>query len=281
MRRRIVGWYGLFVTFVEVVGSEALTMTKVQAGLARAVALLCIGLVAGGCTVVTGGKAQIPPRFIPRSVAGLTIAQVLVGDSTLSRILNQPFIIDARIPPRFGGPETLQGFGSDSPTACLGVAEMLHQSVYQSSKVNDVAVEAWRHAARSTELTGVKEGVVRLATPADASALFSRFSQQWQQCDGQELLLPDPVLRLKARISNVQVAQAVLAGTVSVAFASPGSVAASVPAGRAIGVRDNCLVEVEVDYFNASTASVQELSTIKATSVRIAQIMMNKVSELN
>jgi PknH-like extracellular domain len=276
MRRRIVGRYALLVTFVEVVGSEALTVTKVRAGLARAVALLSIGLVAGGCTLVTGGKAQIPPRFIPRSVTGPTIAHVLVGDNTLSRILNQPFTIDARIPPRFGGPETLQGFGSDSPGACLGVAEMLHQSVYQSGKVNDVAVEAWRHAARSTELTGVKEGVVSLATPADANALFSRFSQQWQRCDGQELPLPDPVLRLTARISSVQVAPHVLAATLSITFAG-----ASIPAGRAVGVRDNCLVEVEVDYFNASTASVQELSTIKATSVRIAQIMMNKVSKLN
>jgi PknH-like protein len=157
---------------------------------------------------------------------------------------------------------------------------MLHQSVYQSSKVNHVAVEAWRHAARSTELTGVKEGVVSLASRADANALFSRFSQQWQRCDGQELLLPDPVLRLKASISNVQVAPSVLAGTVLVAFASPGSVAASVPAGRAIGVRDNCLVEVEVDYFNASTPSPNESGAIKATAVGIAKIMMDNVSLL-
>jgi hypothetical protein len=256
-------------------------MTGVRAGLAQAVALLSIGLVVAGCTVLTGGKAQIAPRFIPRSVTGLTITQVLLGDSMLSRILNQPFTIDPRIPPRFGGPETLQDFGSDSPTECLGVAEMLHQSVYQSSKVNHVAVEAWRHAARSTELTGVKEGVVSLASPADANALFSRFSQQWQRCDGQELLLPDPVLRLKAKISSIEVAPSVLAGTVSVGFAAPGSHDASVPAGRALGVRDNCLVEVEVDYFNASPPSPQESGAIEATAVGIAKIMMDKVSELS
>jgi PknH-like extracellular domain len=155
------------------------------------------------------------------------------------------------------------------------------KSVYQSSKVNDVAVEAWRHAAKYAELTGVREGVVSLATPAGAKALFSRFSQQWQRCDGQELVLPDPVLRLKARISNVQVAPAVLAATVSIAFASPGSDAVSIPAGRAIGVRDNCLVEVEVDFFNASTPSLQEPGIIRATSVRIAQIMTDNVSELS
>jgi hypothetical protein len=153
---------------------------------------------------------------------------------------------------------------------------MLHQSVYQSSKVNDVALETWRHATRSTELTSVKEGVVSFPTVADADALFSRFSQQWPKCDGQELLLPDPVLRLKARISNVEVAPVVLAATVSITFAG-----ASIPAGRAIGVRDNCLVEVEVDFFNASTRSLDESGTVEATAVRIATIMMDNVSELS
>jgi hypothetical protein len=251
-------------------------MTKGRAGLARAVALLGIGLVAAGCTVVTGGKAQIPSRLVSRSVTGPTIRQVLLGNRALSEILHQPFTIDPRLPPRFGGPETLQGLGSDSPTRCLGAAEMLHQSVYQSSKVNDVALETWRHATRSTELTSVKEGVVSFPTVADADALFSRFSQQWPKCDGQELLLPDPVLRLKARISNVEVAPVVLAATVSITFAG-----ASIPAGRAIGVRDNCLVEVEVDYFNASTRSLDESGTVEATAVRIATIMMDNVSELS
>jgi hypothetical protein len=46
-------------------------------------------------------------------------------------------------------------------------------------------------------------------------------------------------------------------------------------------VRDNCLVEVEVDYFNASTPSLQEAGAMKATSVGLAQVMMDKVSELS
>ena len=194
-------------------------MTVVRASLARAAALLGIGLLATACTVVTGGKAQAPPGLASRSLTGKTIRQELLSDETLTRILQQPFIIDRRLPPRFGGPEALQDLGSVSPVDCLGVAEMLHQSVYEFSKVSDVAVENWRHAFTSANLTGVKEGVVSLPTAADANALFSRFAQQWQQCDGQTLLLPDPVLRLKATITNVQVAPSVLAGTVAIAFA--------------------------------------------------------------
>ncbi len=199
-------------------------MTVVRGGLARAVAVLGIGLLAAACTVVTGGKAQAPPSLEPRSLTGEAITQVLVGDKMLSRILNQPFVIDSRLPPRFGGPEALQDLGSSSPADCLGVAEMLHQSVYGASKVNDVAVEAWRHAARPAQLTSIKEGVVSLATAADANALFSRFAQQWQSCDGHTVLLPDAVFRLKAEITNVQVAPSVLAGTVSIAFDSPGRI---------------------------------------------------------
>jgi hypothetical protein len=256
-------------------------MTVVRGGLVRAVAVLGIGLLATACTTVTGGKAQAPPSSGSRSLTGQTIRRVLLGDETLSRILNQPFIIDHRLPPRFGGPEALQDLGSVSPVDCLGVAEMLHQSVYDSGKVNDVAVENWRHTFTSAKLTGVKEGVVSLPTAADANALFSRFAQQWQRCDGQTLLLPDPVLRLKATITNVQVAPSVLAGTVSIAFARSSTDTVPILAGRAIGVRGNCLVEVEVDFFGASSRSLQGSSVPNATAFDIAQAIMGKVSALS
>jgi hypothetical protein len=120
-----------------------------------------------------------------------------------------------------------------------------------------------------------------LPTAADADELFSRFSQQWQKCDGQALLLPDSVFRLRAKITNVQVAPSVLAGTVWIAFDSPGSDTVSMPARRAIGVRGNCLVEVEVDFFNESSRSPQGSAVTSATAEDIAQIMMDRVSALS
>ena len=255
-------------------------MTMVRVGLARAVALLGIGLLAVGCTVVTGGKAQAPPRSGPRSVTGQTIRDVLLDNSMLGRILDQPFIIDRRLPPRYGGPEALENFGVASSADCLGVAEMLHHSVYQPGKVNDVAFETWRHADRTSKLTAIKEGVVSLPTAADANALFAKFAQQWPKCNGQALLLPDPVFRLRAKISDVKVAPAILAGTVAVVFDSSRSEAPAIPAGRAIGVRANCLVEVEVDFFNTSNQSLQGSGLSNATATNIAQVMMDRVSAL-
>jgi hypothetical protein len=255
-------------------------MAVVRVALARAVALLSTGLLATACTVVSGGKAQAPPNLVPQSVTGQTIRQVLLGDQALSRILQQPFTIDLRLPPRFGGPEALRGLGSASAADCLGVAEMLRESVYPSSKVNDVAVENWRHADLPAKVTGVKEGVASFPTAADANAVFSTFADQWQRCEGQAVVLPDPVIRLKARITNIQATPSVVAGTVSIAFASARPDEGGVLEARAIGVRGNCLVEVEVDYFNAPPRSPGSGVT-NAAAVEIAHAMMDKVSALS
>jgi hypothetical protein len=256
-------------------------MTTVRAGLARAVALLSIGLLAAGCTVVVGGKAQSAPSLTPRSITGQTIKHVLLGDSALSRILKQSLNIDPHFPPRFGGPEALQKDGSASSADCLGVAVMLQQSVYQSTNVKDVAVETWRHAAMSVKVIRVKEGVVSLPTAADANALFAKFSQQWQKCDRTTLPLPDSVFRLKAKVTNVHVATSVLAATVSIGWALPSSDPAAIPQGRAIGVQDNCLVEVEVDFFGTLNPSHQASGDINTSAVDIAHAMMDKVSALS
>ena len=242
---------------------------------------LAVVLLVAGCSGVVNGAARPAPNLTARSLTGPTIKQVLLGDSALSRILNQSFRIDPRFPPRFGGPETLQDDGSASPVDCLGVASMLQQVVYRSGKVTHVAVETWRQAAMSMEVTNVKEGVVSLPTPADADALFAEFSRQWRKCDGTTALLPESVFRLKAKTTNVQIADSVVAATVSIGWGSPSSDEASIPSGRAVGVRGNCLVEVEVDFFNTSNASHQGTADINTGPADIAHAMMDKISALS
>ena len=254
----------------------------------RAVALLSIGLLASACTVVVGGQAQPAPSATPRSLSGQTIRHVLLGDSALSQILKQPLHIDPRFPPRFGGPEALQKDGStDGSTSsvdCQSVAVMLQQSAYQSNNVEHVAVETWRHATMSVKVIRVKEGVVSLPSAADADALFAKFSRQWQKCDGATLPLPGNVFRLSAKVANVQIATSVLAATISVGWTLPSSESDAIPEGRAIGVRGNCLFEVEVDFFNASRPPSRGLGEVDAdvdgTAVDIAQRILDKVSAL-
>ncbi|QZA16180.1 sensor domain-containing protein [Mycobacterium malmoense] len=245
------------------------------------VPLLAAVTLAAGCAVAVGGTARPTADSTPRPLTGQTIKRVLLGEGVLSRILKQSFEVDHRFPPRFGGPDQLQNDGPALPVDCLGVAEMLQQSVYQSANVSQVAVETWRHVARSVEVTGVREGVVSLPTAADAKALFAEFSRQWQKCDGTTLPLPGSVFRLEAKATNIQAAASVLGATVSMRFTVSGSDSPSIPAGRAIGVRDNCLVEVEVDFFNTSNPSPQRSGDINSSAIDIAHAMMDEVSALS
>jgi hypothetical protein len=247
----------------------------------RFVALPAIVMLAAGCGggVGVGGTAQLAANSTPRPLTVQTINRVLLGGKALSRILKQPLNVDARFPPRFGGAETLRDDGWDSPAGCLGVASMLQQNVYQSSDVKGVAAKAFRHAAMS-EVTSVKEGVVSLPAAADANALFAKFSRQWRKCDGTTLSLPGNLFRLDGRITNVQAATSVLAATVWIGWKSSGSNSASIPAGRAIAVRDNCLVEVEVDFFDRSIQSHHGPGDFDATAIDVARAMLDKVGAL-
>jgi hypothetical protein len=245
----------------------------------RFVVLPAIVMLAAGCGGGVGGTAQSTASSTPRPLTGQTINRVLLGGRALSRILKQPLNIDSRFPPRFGGAETLLDDGWDSSAGCLGVASMLQQNVYQSSNVKGVAAEAFRHAARS-EVTSVKEGVVSLPAVADARALFAKFSRQWKKCDGATLSLPGSLFGLDARITNVQAATSVLAATVWIGWKSSGSNSESIPAGRAIAVRGNCLVEVEVDFFDAGIQSARGSGDFDATAIEVAGAMMDKVGAL-
>src|ERR1700756_1994110 len=245
------------------------------------VALVAVVMSLAGCAVTVDGTARPGARFTARALSGSTIKQVLLGPSALSRILNQPFRIDPHLPPRFGGPEALRDDGWDSPGDCLGVAAVLQQDVYQSSNVTHAAVETWRHVARSTEGVSVTEGVVSLPTAGDARALFAKFSEQWQSCEGATVPLSGSVFRLEARTSNIQVADSIVAATVSKGFVSHSSDPAAVPAGRAIGVRGNCLVEVEVEFYSTSDPSHRGSGDVNTSAAEIARTMMDKVTALS
>jgi hypothetical protein len=248
---------------------------------ARAIAVLGVGLLAVGCTAVVDGKARPASNSGARPLTGQTVRQVLLDDTALSGLLRQPFRADPHFPRRFGGRDQMPDDIPASSADCLGVATMLQRVVYQSADVKHVAVESWLHAARSVKVISVREGVVSLPAAADARALFAEFSAQWRKCDGTALPLPSSTLRLTADITDVRDANSVLAATLSMRLMLPGVDPAAIPEGRAIGVRGNCLVEVEVDFFNTSNPSHQGTGDINTTPADIAHAMMDKISALS
>jgi hypothetical protein len=121
------------------------------------------------------------------------------------------------------------------------------KSAYQSADVKNIAGELGRHDGPSVKADDVDESVVSLPSAADADALFAKSSAQWTACDGKTLTVLSGTFVQNA-ITDVRVADSVVAATVSL---GPGvhSILASIPEARAIGVRGNCLVEVEVSFF--------------------------------
>jgi hypothetical protein len=248
--------------------------------LARAIAVLSVGLLAAGCTAAVDGKARPAPNLTMRPLTGQTVRQVPLDNTALSKLLRQPFRADPHFPQRFGGRDQLPDDAPASSADCLGVAMMLQRVVYQAAEVKHVAVESWLHAAKSVKVFSVREGVVSLPTATDAQALFAEFSQRWRQCDNTMLPLPGSTLRLTAKIADVRYADSVLAATLSMQLTLPGSNPAAVPEGRAVGVRGNCVVEVEVDFFNTLNPH-QGTGDINTTPADIAHAMMDKISALS
>ena len=180
----------------------------------------------------------------------------------------------------FGGSENLgDSYGAASPPDCVGVVYMTQKSAYQSADVKNIAGELWRHHGRSVKVDEVDESVVSLATTADADALFAKFAVQWTACDGKTLTVPSGTFVQNA-ITDVSVADSVVVATVSL---GPGahSILASIPEARAVGVRGNCLVEVEVTFFAVTYPSDQGSADINTSAIDIAHAMIDKIGALS
>ena len=238
---------------------------------------------ATGCSVTVAGVARPPASTTPRSLDGQALKRVLLGRSALSRIVKEPVELDPRFPPLFGGPEVLAGAAPGWSENCLGVAVMMHGGAYRSANVKGVALTTWRpNAGSAATVTRVQEGAISLRTAADADALFATFSRQWQECDGKTVPVSGGSLPLEVQVSHVQNAGPVVAATIAMRWTTPALFSPpSLPAARALGVRDNCLIEVEVDMFGAPGAAPGSQGDIDSSALDIAQVMRDKVNALS
>jgi hypothetical protein len=246
--------------------------------------VLVVAALAAGCGGVVQGTAKPAANLKPRPLAGETVRRVLLDGEALSRMLSQPFA--TRKPPEFGGPDTLfQKDESVTPAGCRGVTAMLQKSVYQSADVKAVASQSWWNNGEPAQVISVIEGVVSLPSAAQAEALFAQFSQQWKQCKGTTTTEQTGPISTTNAISDVRVADA--SNTVVAATNTATSVLPNMPAlqptpqARAIGVRLNCLVEVQVVFFGDRRPSDPGSANVDTSGIDIAHAMMDRVSALS
>lgn len=243
-----------------------------------AVWLTALALTAA-CTSAVDGHARPARNLKPRPLGDETVKQVLLDDGAVSRLLQQPLAADPESPPWFGGAEKLRHpFDDASPADCLGVAVLMEKNAYQTAKLTTVAGESWWHTGGLARVISVFEGVATLPSAADADALFATFAEQWKRCEGRTLTLPGDAMTFTDGITDVRVANSVAAATVSIQADFSGR---PMPDARAVGVRGNSLVEVEVTFYSTQNPTDQGSGDPRTSAVDIAHRMMDNVSSLS
>jgi hypothetical protein len=245
-----------------------------------AATLLAVAALAVGCGSVVGGTAKPAPNLKPRPLTGETVRQVPLDNGALTRMLSQPFV--TRQPPQAGGPDQLfQPPNPAAPNACRGITAMLQKSVYESAGVNGLMYESWWNNGDPAQVISVMEGVVSLPTAAQAEELFTKFANQWQQCNGMTTTEQSGPISTTNAISDIRVTNSVVAATNTATAVLPNMPPLlPTPQARAIGVRLNCLVEVEVVFFGDRRPSDPGSATVDTSAVDVAHAMMDKVSAL-
>ena len=123
------------------------------------------------------------------------------------------------------------------------------------------------------------EGVVALPSAEQAQALFAKFPSQWQQCKGKTMTEQTGPISTTTVIGDVRVADSVVAATNTATATLPNMPALQpTPQSRAIGVRLNCLVEVEVVFFGDRRPSDPGTGDPDTSATDIARAMMDRVS---
>ncbi|HEU0189684.1 MAG TPA: sensor domain-containing protein [Mycobacterium sp.] len=278
--------------------SDSATKTKrVWLPAAVAVAVVAVvGLVAwlviagrpgGSPTASPGASATNSPGASSGAVTGEAVKRVLLDGIELTRMLGQPFTKTAG-PPSYGGLDAMDG--SAAAGDCAGVVNIALKSVYESADVQTYAGETWigvepgdaSFKPLSLKVMFVKESVVALPSAAAAQALFAKFADRWEQCDGQAVgqepatpgAAPPPALPgSEMHIRDVRATDSVLAASI-VLDKNPAA-----PDVRAVGVQGNCIVGVLIPFTGGR--DVTGSGDPDESGVEVVHAMMAKVRELS
>jgi hypothetical protein len=236
-------------------------------------------LFLSGCTMVTEGTVQ-PAAGLPLGpLTGTDLKRVLPTENQLADILGDRLGPNPNVPRMSGGlSDMADGLSSDaeaSPHDCVGATSPLQRSIYQGTGLTEFASFDWRLPdSDSGDVIGATTGVVAFPSSAEANDVFAAFVEQWEDCDGTVVEMPiDDGDVFTDEITNVRVENSVLSADIATARRSDSI---GWPTLHAIGVRANCLVEVDVSFFGGDAPP----SRLDDAAIELAQFMMNRIAEV-
>ncbi|PJK22407.1 sensor domain-containing protein [Mycolicibacterium goodii] len=239
-----------------------------------------------GCTRIVDGSVEPAADLAPRPLGAADIAKVLPAIDELSDILDQRMIEDTNGRRALaGGVEDMaDGLATESdasPHDCVGAAAPMQRSVYESAEVTEVVSEGFEGDEDGGAVLAAGVGVVALDSVAAANKLFDTFAEQWQDCDGTTVTIVKEAVRggfFTDRVTDVRVEDSVVAATVEFGHTLDRT---TTPVARALGVRANCLVEVDVAYYSDPDSRPKGNTDVDSVAIDIAHVMMDQISDLS
>jgi hypothetical protein len=233
-------------------------------------------VVLSGCSSAVDGSA------LPQHPAALQ--QVLPTAEQVAVAVGNP--LDAIGEPVLGSidvlPNGIRGDDALDPIECLGVIAPLMRWVYEKG---DVRAVAWQDFARFGEgqtVSSVNTGVVRFASDAEASRMFSLFVTRWRSCEGGRVSIntggatetADTTggAALGLTVTNVAVDGPILSATI---LSGESETDAGFPTEHAVGLSADCIVDVDV----AVTAPDPTLRVATTRARDLAQAMLDNLDE--
>lgn len=191
------------------------------------------------------------------------LTAVLPTDSELSEALGYRVTVDG--PPKVRNGKRLRNTFIESREVaerdCIGVVSPLETDAYGSAPL--VAVTFASESAATY-------GAAAFDSPRNAEETFKRFADQWRACAGRTVVTAFGGVDMRDAISDVRLVDRIASAVITVT-SDEGS---PVVVGRALGVSQDCMVEVELVYDDPA-----DRGRAAESAIRLVEAMLSRVKK--
>lgn len=140
-------------------------------------------------------------------------------------------------------PNGIRGDDAVDPIECLGAITPLMRWVYEKGDVREVAWQDFARFGEGQTVSSADTGVVRFASDAEATRMFSQFVTRWRSCEGGRVGINTGGGDLGLSVTDVTVAGPILSATV---LSGETDTDRGFPTEHAVGLSADCIVDVDV-----------------------------------
>jgi hypothetical protein len=237
--------------------------------LLRFTAVISAALLLVGCANTVVGSPIAVDGAVPAAPQTTSaeidwIATVLPTADELSRVLGAQETSDG-IDPLIGDVTDLRDtvIGSQiTESQCIGVVAPLEKRTFGAAPVGAVAYVTRPDATF---------GAMAFSSIEAARSLFTAFVNQWQECDGKTVVRSDGTGTYNDEITQVTTSDDQVTAMVSLSTNANDMV---VPTVRALGIAEDCIVDVEIPVPDPSATG----AATETPAAELVQLMLAKVA---